>query len=297
MARLKLDCRPKTSDGWCKSLGMLQIIFFIASTFWLQASQAISDVIDSAIVESNNGSRDIDGAPIEGERRPSSIDELNAKGLIEIRYAPDILSSYRERRRWWAPVFGFGFQNVMPVGYVTDFANAAGENFTYEDVFGSATLPLLGFYGGAQFNLTGFSVGATLGYATGSVSGNESNYEAGLKIDMKKIGIIINLDSLASEPYVVPCLQLDANVASYHETFNAGTGDIPSSGDTGVFLSYTVGALFQLNWLDPEGAFQIVKEHSVNNSYLHIFAGQLTGGGDVSVSSKLALGAGFRLEF
>lgn len=212
------------------------------------------------------------------------------RGLIEIHYAPDYLSPYKERRASWAPVFGLNYANVVPVGFVTDLPSANGDA-EYGAIFGSAAMPMFSYFGGVQFNLGGISIGPTVGMAMGEVGGGTRT----LRLNVKSAGITANLDSIMNEPYVVPTFSFAINVADYAETNDADT----SSAGTTPFMSYTVGALIQLNWIDPDGAFEGLKESGLNNTFVHLYGGQFmaSSGDSTSFASNFSLGAGVRLEF
>ncbi len=231
---------------------------------------------------------------VEAARAPAmSEQERFERGLIEVHYPPDYLSPYKERRSSWAPIFGVSYENVVPVGFVSDVLDPQGNSYDYESLFGSAALPLFSYFGGIQFNFSSVSIAPTFGVAMGQVSGGP--YETTLRVNLKSAGLTVNLDSIMNEPYVVPTFSLLVNTADYTET----AAGVKNSGSTSPFISYTVGALIQLNWLDPSGAFEVLKDSGLNNTFAHVYAGQLlaANGDSTSFSSKLSLGAGVRLEF
>lgn len=234
-------------------------------------------------------------AAVDDQKELSALSEQERfeRGLIEIHYPPDYLSPYKERRASWAPVFGVNYANVVPVGFVSDFIDAAGHTADYGEIFGSAAIPMFSYFGGVQFNLGGVSIGPILGMTMGQLAGG--NFSTSLRVNIKSIGANINLDSVMKEPYVVPTFSFSVNTAEYTET----SGTDQSTAVTTPFMAYTVGALIQLNWLDPDGAFASLKESGLNNTYLHIFGGQFmaSSGESTSFASNFAMGAGVRLEF
>jgi|GEM_PF-2433464 len=222
-----------------------------------------------------------------------------AEELVEIHYAPDVLSPYKERRGFWAPVVGLGFSAIRPTGFVSDFTDENDSDFSYDDIFGKKTMSTFSFYGGFQINFGGISIGPTIGIMTGKATGEGGGGLTQLNISCRKAGIIVNLDGIMQEPYVVPTAHFELNLADYVEEFATEDAVNISSKSTTPFLSYTVGALIQLNWIDPDGTFVSLKENGLNNTFVHLYLGQLmaTSGSSTSFSTPIAFGAGVKLEF
>lgn len=222
-----------------------------------------------------------------------------AEELVEIHYAPDVLSPYKERRGTWAPVVGLGFSAIRPTGFVSDFTDESNSDFSYDDLFGRKTMSTFSFYGGFQINLGGISFGPTVGLMTGKATGEGAGGITQLNISCRKAGIIVNLDGLMQEPFIVPTAHFELNLADYVEEFSTANSIDTSSKSTTPFISYTVGALIQLNWIDPDGTFVSLKENGLNNTFMHVYMGQLmaTSGESTSFASPIAFGAGVKLEF
>jgi hypothetical protein len=154
------------------------------------------------------------------------------------------------------------------------------------------------FSAGVQFNFTGFSLGPYIGVKSGSLSSDAAGGTNSLNLMAQHLGLSINLDGILEEPYIVPTIQVEINGGEYNESFSAGGVLTPEQSPVNPFVSYTLGLLIQLNWLDPEGAFESLKESGLNNTFVHVFAGQLLATAEgVSFNSPISAGAGLKLEF
>lgn len=229
------------------------------------------------------------------DQSPTQVEESQ---LVEVRIAPDTMSPYRERRTSWSPTFSLGSLFVKPTGFVSGITDSSFNEYTYEDLFGSKSMNVNSFSAGIQFNLSGFSIGPYIGVKSGAVVGDGAGGSNSLNLTAQHAGLALNLDGLFAEPYVVPTLQIDMNVGEYNESFNSLGVLTEAQSAVKPFMSYTAGVLVQLNWLDPESAFESLKDSGLNNTFLHVFAGQLMATAEgVSFNSPLSYGAGLKLEF
>lgn len=219
--------------------------------------------------------------------------------LIEVRFPPDVLQPYRDRRESWAPTFSFSSFVAKPTEFISGITDSNDSEFTYENIFGSKAINLNSFSLGLQFNFSGFSLGPYIGVKSGSVSNFAVGGDNNISLSAQHAGLAINLDGLFAEPYVVPTFQIEVNSAEYVEDFTSSGVTTEVSSQVKPFVSYSAGILLQLNALDPESAFESLKNSGLNNTYAHLFVGQLMGTGDrlLSFGTPLSYGGGFKLEF
>lgn len=213
--------------------------------------------------------------------------------LVEINYPIDVYAPYKERRRTHGANFGIHLENYVPGRW-----ESLIDSEYYEDTYGKTPIALTSFEGGYKYNFVLGSVSfmGGIGYGEATTTFLGASRVMGV---YKYFGRgMYTLDNLLPEPYIVPYVAGSVWQMRIKES-ETGSSD-GGTVTTGIGFDYSFGALFQLNWMDPELAAQTLNENGIQNTYLDIFATQYLKTikkADSSLASNFILGFGLRLEF
>jgi hypothetical protein len=199
----------------------------------------------------------------------------------------DYSVSYRERRQDWGFTFQVGFSQYEPLDYRPDFA--AGQNF--ENYYGSSQLPLIDAAFAVKYNMDFASIALEGG--AGNYSNSQGLNGTSLSVTPARVGLILYLDTLFEEPYVVPYAGGGAAMAWYSET----VASQKVGGNTGLGAYYVFGLGIQIDWLDPN-ADRTGQQEGLENTFAYIEGRgfSMNGGRVAELSNSLSLGAGLRIE-
>jgi len=212
----------------------------------------------------------------------------NPSGKIEIQYEAEALAPYRQRRGKWSTILGLNASMLEPKKYFSQI-----DGLSFGDIFGSDKPISLGqLQLGTQYNFSLGSIGVSAEAGFGQVINGRM-----LTIIKKGISATYTMNNLWPEPYIAPYLSGEIFSFDYKEDEgSAGT----NSGSTAPGTSFTVGVLFQLNWLDPNSALDARNSSGLNNIFLDVFASQYntsSSSTDPNFESDLNWGAGLKFEF
>jgi hypothetical protein len=226
-------------------------------------------------------------------------------GLVEVEEEPSIIAvtsegaplrvPYRERRSDFSINFGVANRSLE----LSAFRSKIDEQ-TYKDVLNSNPVNQTELTMGMKYNFVLGSLGADLGYGIGSVGYTSDDALVDRNLDLKytSASTTLALDSLFDEPYVVPYLRAGLYTVDFTET--DGLTSTSQSGTTAPALFYSIGALIQLNWVEPVVAYESYREFGLENAFLDFSITQYSAS-DTSSDPKLgtdpAFGFGLRLEF
>lgn len=222
--------------------------------------------------------------------------EVVSSEPVEVLSASEFDIPYRERRTRWGLEVGFQYEQILPFNYVSGVPGVTVVN--YSDFAGTETIPLNQFFLGGKFNTSLGSLAAGIQYGTGNLYLPASNGE-NTTFDLIKEGLYFGLylDALFSEPYIAPYGKFELFRLTYTESVDGkGTYD----GTTDLTMGYTLGALFQLNWLDKESARVGLRDSGIQNTYLDIYVSSYMpsiNDLDPNFETEFDLGIGLRLEF
>ena len=213
--------------------------------------------------------------------------------LVEINYPIDVFAPYKERRRTHAANFGLHLENYVPGRW-----ESLIDSEYYEDTYGKTPIALTSIEGGYKYNFILGSVSflGGIGYGEAKTTFLGASRVMGV---YKYFGRgMYALDNLLPEPYIVPYVAGSVWQMRIKES-ETGSDD-GGTVTSGVGFDYSFGALFQLNWMDPDLASQTLNENGIQNTYLDIFVTQYLKTlkkDDSSLASNFILGLGLRLEF
>ncbi len=222
--------------------------------------------------------------------------EVESSEPVEVLRASEFDSPYKERRSRWGLEVGFQYEQIYPFNYVSGVPGVTVVN--YSDFAGSETIPLSQFFLGGRFNTSLGALAAGIQYGTGNLYIPADNGE-NTSFDLIKEGLYLGLylDAFFSEPYMAPYGKFELFRFTYTESVDGkGTYD----GTTDLTLGYTLGALFQLNWLDKESARVGLRDSGIQNTYLDVYVSSYMPSIDdldPNFETEFDLGVGLRLEF
>ncbi|MBO9667993.1 MAG: hypothetical protein J7501_14415 [Bdellovibrio sp.] len=218
-------------------------------------------------------------------------------GLVEVEVPQDNLAPYKERRDHTGIYFGIVYENFLPDSYVSP-----QDSLTYNNMFGSETIPLIGINFDYKWNMSLGSLAFGLGGAIGSINDARSGSDRTLDVTRYLASIKFTADNLMMEPYVAPYIGVSAYMIGVKDTAKASgsTQKVEVSKNTPIGYAYTVGLLLQLDWLDYTAAKQATFAFGLENTFIDIFLTQYTKAGgdtDPDMQTDLNWGAGLRMEF
>lgn len=277
---------------------LLSILFIGLFAQELSAQSKLDNVVDKIISD--------DG--LKKEYQPTQEVQSEQNEYIEVEpklvYPSDVrgvyyLVPYKYRRPVWGKTFSIGLSSYNPKKYEPDFVTA-----TFDNVYGNADIPMISFQFSVKRNLVFGSIGieASAGiYSNKSrssvdVAGVATAVDSTLSIYPVSIGGILTLDNLYYEPYVAPYFSGGVYSMFYRESRDSGA----VNGNTQVSPYYSVGAMFQLDWLDRAAAREAYEEGGVEGTYLYVEARgfiQSQNKQDPDFGSSLHANAGMKMEF
>lgn len=260
----------------------------------LSAEMARADQVQIESAGENGTSRKL--AAISSSSR-DSLDQ-DSSDEIEVNYLVDKLAPYNERKSAFGLTFSFGVEQIFPDAYVSKI-----DESTYEALYGTSSIDMYEGRMGVKYNthLGGIEIGAVGGAGSiydGRIAGT-TNTDTDATLEIQKYGLYGSLimDALFGEPYVAP--YLEGQVFSYSWKEFAKSGE-SSQGWTGLSFGAKVGALFQLNWLDPRSALDAQIDYGLENTFVDLFTTyyQTTEDDDnPDFTSSLSFGFGIKFEF
>lgn len=255
----------------------------------------ISEKISNRM-ESKNESDEYENKDLSIQKRYVEI--IPKEALVEIEKVKPY-QSYKNRRTRHGALFSINVENL----YFPDFTSGVdGKN--YEELFGQEDISLIQAQLGYKLNVSIGSLFFGIGYGNGSLTDNRSvneqnvYQERSLEVTKTSVNGQILLDGIFNEPYAVPYFGINYQQMDFKEK-NLTTGS-DFSENLSWGLSYTVGVMIQLNWLDKESSFVAYKDNGIENTYLDIFWTQYENTGnenDPKIANDFNLGAGLRVEF
>lgn len=255
-----------------------------------KALQIFTALVAAQFVFVSNGAAETDERTIEDETT-ETIDERLQGSTVRAKKVCNCVDDYgvpyRQRRSDWGFTFQVGFSQYEPLDYRPDFA--AGR--TFDNYYGSSQLPLIEAAFATKYNMAFGSIALEAG--AGNYSNSEGLNGTSLSVTPARAGLILYLDTLFDEPYVVPYGGGGAAMAWYSET----VASQKVAGNTGLGAYYVFGLAFQMDWLDPN-ADRNGQQDGLENTFAYIEGRgfSMNGGRVAELSNPLALGAGIRIE-
>jgi hypothetical protein len=223
-------------------------------------------------------------------RELPNFDETN---VVEVKSPASFFSKYRDRRPTHGLIFSFAQSKILMDNLTTE---EGAEEYYYEDLFGDEPVALSEFHLGYKFNFTLGSLHFDVGYGVLEKVESFSGLNRTLEVRRPSIRMGYILDTLFDEPYVAPY----AEAAAWKMNIKEANEVDSVSYTTDFGFTFSAGLLFQLNWIDPNGAFEGRKNFGLQNTYLDLFITKQTAPvnpDDPDTSTDMAYGAGLRVEF
>ena len=277
---------------------LLSILFIGIFSADLRAQEKLDSAVDK-IISGDEAKKDYKQVEqIESESReyievePKLVYPSDVRGVY-------YLVPYKYRRPSWGKMFSLGFSTYSPKNYEPDFAAV-----TFDAAYGTADLPLatISFSVKKNFIFGSIGVEGSAGYykntsrSSVDIAGVPTALNTTLSIYPLTIGGIIILDNLFYEPIVAPYVSGGVYSMFYQETRDTGS----VTGNTQISPYYSVGAQFQLDWLDRAAAREAYEEGGVESTYIYLEARgfiQSNIAQDPNFGSTLHANAGLRMEF
>jgi hypothetical protein len=221
----------------------------------------------------------------------SAFAQAEKEQLVEVHIRQDTLAPYKERRPTHGTYFSLSYEALE----LSNFQSMI-DGVDYKTAFGASTIPLLFLEIEYKYNfaLGGLAFGLNLGQ--GSVSSSISGDDRSIELRRMGVGAKYILDNIFSEPYVAPYAGINMWQMSYKETTTADSFSTTISSG----LSYTVGIMLQLNWIDKATSQQATFDYGIENTYIDLHASQYASTEaqeKPNLETDWILGAGLRLEF
>lgn len=197
-------------------------------------------------------------------------DRLARKGLVTVEPAYVVstevdgeykLVPYEERRGKWGSLISIGYSTYEPIYYEPNFI---AEDFA--NIYTTPELPMIELKLAYRRNLSFGSLGGEL--AVGFYQ-NESDapdlVDSTLLLIPIHLGVLVSLDNLWNEPYLVPYGSAGAYTVFHREKMGAQT----KNGTTQAAPYFNAGVALQLNWLDKVAARRSYIESGIQNTYAY----------------------------
>lgn len=217
----------------------------------------------------------------------AATEDTDKKKLVEVEIQGDLREAYKTRRSRWGLDLGANYHKVFP------------SDEAYAESFNKNDLSFTEVFIGPKVNVGPISLSITGVYGQGGSTGKVLDTTTiDTMITMTKYGgmATVFLDGLFSEPYIVPY----GSFQYFNLSYDVKLGEEKRHGDLGYISAVYAGLLIQLNWVEPEVAYQSRKDYGIENAYIDVFANQYYSGpnsSDFDTASTWNWGAGLRMEF
>lgn len=234
--------------------------------------------------------------PAESPPATTQASETPGSELIEIEYPVEALLPYRDRRPTHQVTANIQHEMFAPTGFISPTVTDPAAANIYSKVYSDKDMGITSLSIGYKYNIPLIGLEVAPFYGMGSLK--ESTIGETMLLDVSKAGVRVAgyLETLTSEPYVVPYAALQFQIWNVEEK----SATKAFSRETGFVMGTQLGLLIQLNWIDPDGALTAMNESGLNNTYLDIFAqqyGESTDSADPNLTTDFNWGVGLRLEY
>lgn len=236
-----------------------------------------------------------------GDESSSNI-PVNPDGLVEVepnfveltrtegRYN---LVPFRERRGEWGSQVSFGYSQYTPYNYESEFSA-----FDYDSAYGySSELPLIEVQYTLKKNFHWGSIGAEIGVGMYENSSDLEAIDSQLRLIPIRLGGVLILDGFTSVPYIAPYIAGGAYTIVFEETLE---GHNTYGGNTQVAPYFTIGAQFNIDWLDPIASRQAFEESGIQATFVFLEARKFLASAaarDRDFENEIEPNFGLRIEF
>jgi hypothetical protein len=201
------------------------------------------------------------------------------------------LVPYKERRGKWGATLSAGYSAYTPANLESSFVGA-GIASPYE----TTQMPLIETQVVFKRNFPFASIGGELGLSYMATNSTSGPVDTTLDFKMLRVGATIAIDSLFSEPWLVPY----GSAGVYTIYFDESLSGITFSGSTRVAPYLSGGVLIQLDWIDRTAARISYQETGTQSTFLYVEGRTLIASSaeqDPDYSSDVHWNTGIRVEF
>jgi hypothetical protein len=213
--------------------------------------------------------------------------------LVEVNYPIDVQTTYKERRRSSGANFGVHMEQFVPSQWASLI-----DGSSYDETYGSTPVNIFSLEGGYKLNFALGSISLLGGFGSGQASAQVDGGNRSMTVSKFYAKGMYILDNILPEPYIAPYVA--GSVWKMQIKESEDISDAGGNYSTGIGFDYTLGVLFQLNWLEQELSTKTLNDDGIQNTFLDIFATQYLktqNPDDPSLASNFILGVGLRLEF
>lgn len=204
---------------------------------------------------------------------------------------------YTQRREDFSWLLGADLEKFYP----KSLESLIDEDVVYSDVFGRKDIDLAQISFGYKKNFTPISLSLNLSLAYGQVFETLDGESYDAAVQMYKLGASVFFDGVLDEPYMVPYISGHLTRFIVSEGIVDVAGNRFSTSKSNNFSpGYTLGSLFQLNWLEKNAATESYVETGLENCYVNLFFAQYFKSGDssdINMAAGLNWGLGLLLEY
>jgi hypothetical protein len=247
----------------------------------------------SDLVDSNTPSipDDVQSADTKIESPKEPVVENNSHKICDCKFSAG--TPYRERRPALTGIFGIEAGQYQPVNYIPQVGSQANKVGAFPSYYGGSSSPNVEVVFGAKYNFFLGSLGGQIG--GGFYSASNSTDSASFSVYPLTVGATYQMDTIFKEPYVVPYV----TVGAYTDFYNESAGGISASGHSGIGAFYSLGMLFQLDWIDEEAHDSGYTDFGIENTFLFLEARSFIATQDVAIdfSTPLQISGGLKFEF
>ncbi len=201
------------------------------------------------------------------------------------------IKPYLDRRPRWGFIWSLGYSSYTPENVEPDTSI-----YSYDDVYGSPSTPLLEGQMGIKRNMSMGSLALEFGAGFFEAKGDPSLSDSKLNLIPIRLGATFILDTFSREPFIAPYASVGGYVIYYKETLAATS----LNGTTQMAPYYSLGLNLQLDWIDRYASRVAFERSGVQNSFIYVELRQFlasASASDPDYGSSINYGGGLRVEF
>ncbi|MNJ91088.1 hypothetical protein D3C87_87330 [compost metagenome] len=211
--------------------------------------------------------------------------------LVEVHIPQDNLAPYKDRRLDSGIYVAVGYEALL----LNKFTSGI-DGISYDTVYGSNPIPLVRFNMDYKYNIALGSLSAGVEFGYGKNTGDDAGGERSLSVTKYGLDARYAADMIWDEPYVVPYV----GITVWQMQLDEKTATDTLSESTGFGYNYTVGLMFQLNWIDYATARNATFNLGLENTFIDVYLTQYSASGSAGepeTETDLIYGANLRFEF
>jgi hypothetical protein len=277
-------------------IAAISLYFFgLESKAWAQ-----EDSPDAAIDAAVENAETPDVESTEVELAPDfEVEKIRGGGVKKnCKCEYNLGTAYRDRRDHFGSLIGVQWGAYAPTNYQPSFTTQSYNNYYGGQQSGSIELSII-----IKWNTPLGSIGPAITGGIFTATHTDSSVNPNITTTFSVIpvtaGIMYALDTLFKEPYVVPYVV----GGMYTGIYNESVGGLSVKGNSAFAPFYSVGAMFQLDWIDPEAHESGYLDYGMENTFLYVEGRSFMQATSVNpninsdFSTPIQIFAGLRTEF